>query len=252
MVFFDAFLCVPRVLVGRIPEYFTGLCTLTMAVERYILIIYPFKADQFLRKRNRIAVYSIITTLCFGFSFSEIAAHSLTFGDKTYEPYDYLFQTCYFFPKLGMSHYYSSLATATVFFLIPASICFFLYVRVGRALARKKRKAGRNRVLTFALLLSCMFWIFLWGLAYLVRILDGFPVLRQFMYEVTICLLGWEEGGAAPDALGTNSVWDIIVGVFPLLPTFSAVMNAMCLLVVCKAFWEPLFALCSRIKLCFC
>ena len=35
--------CVPRFLVARVPEIFTGLCTVTLAAERYILVIMPFK-----------------------------------------------------------------------------------------------------------------------------------------------------------------------------------------------------------------
>ncbi len=64
--------CLPRILVSRIPELFTGIFTLGLAIERFILIVFPFDAATLLCRRNRLVAYSIILAITTGLTSFEL------------------------------------------------------------------------------------------------------------------------------------------------------------------------------------
>ena len=151
-------------------------------------------------------------------------------------------RTKYWFPTV-----HASLVATILLYFVPAVLCIGLYARVCHVLLKRRQQASRNKVLTIALLFSCLFWIALWGLAYFLRFSDTY--LPCLIHTLFICLTGHgvEEDGVdvrinSNCPQGINIVWNEVKKANTLLATFSAVLNAACLLIICKKFWQPLIA----------
>ena len=91
--------CLSRILVARIPEHFTGPCTLALAIERYILVCMPFQATTLLTKRKRVIAYMLLLCAMMGLSVFE-----MTFSLGTGRQFD----LCVFFPSGGIYNDYTS------------------------------------------------------------------------------------------------------------------------------------------------
>ena len=252
-------ICIPRLLTSRVPEYFTGLITMSLAVERYILVIMPLKAEQLLSGRNRRIAYTAVTATIFIMLGGEALFRFLQphgrFVDKRHENVP---TACLLFPYESQNYVLSAAVPTLLLYGIPAVVSFLLYLRVGHALLTKKTNARRNQVLTVALLTSCMMWILLWGVAYLMRLCHLY--LRQLMFDLMACLTGWQvlhypDDSTSDDnvydydydydyySYNTNLAWVDVYNASPFLGTTSALMNAVCLLVAVKHFWIPFISL---------
>ncbi len=211
---------------------------MTLAVERFVMVVLPLKASTILTKRNRLVAYFSVTIFSTGLSVAEAVFHVRN-GHSG--------KACEMFPSttlrlwsrnLDGSIAYASLASAVLLYLVPAVVSTGLYARVGIVLLKRRQQASRNKVLTVALLFSCFFWIVLWGMAYFLRFSEIY--FDCALQDLFICLTG--EGIRAAGVSGctpSNQLWDELKKTSTLLATFSAVMNAACLLIVCKKFWEP-------------
>ena len=194
-------------------------------------------------KRHRLVAYSIITSVVLGLSLFEAV---YTFK------YFYRPEFCVFFPKLidqygGAEIAYPRAVSAGCLFCLPALISTALYCKIGFTLLKRKKDAGRNQVLTVALLMSCVFWILISGISYLIRFLDIFA--DCFMVQLMICISGFYQPKAQWHCPGIliNDVWEQVTFLNYLFSTFSALMNSLCLLIVCKPFWESAIALCRAL-----
>ncbi len=216
--------CLPLMLVVRLPEIFTGICSVSLALERYLLV-HPAGAQDLLCRRNRIVAYSIAATLTLLLTLFE-AVYNFVYN---FQPY-----SCMFFPSFGYKEY-SSVVSAVLLYLIPASTSVAIYSKLLRT---------RRDVLTFVLLLNCLFWILLWGVAYTIRFLDSFFACR--MHELMVCLLGFYHPrvGIPGCAHGTliNEFWFQFADLNYLLGTFTALVNSLCLLFICNKSWESVVA----------
>ncbi len=236
-----ALICLPRFLVSRVPEHFTGLCTLTLAVERFILITMPLDAGRLLSKWNRVVAYSVVLGVATSFTVFE-ASYQFSQREllKTVQVENVDNPTCMFFPLMGLERQYLSLVSAICLYAVPAAICIGLYGKVAVVLMKRQRNASRNQVLTVALLLSCMFWVILWALAYAIRFADEF--VPSLMHELFSCFSGFRNKSYSDYIRrvdldkAENAIWYFIPSVTPLLAAFSSLMNAACLLIVCKKF----------------
>ncbi len=73
------------VLVSRIPELFTGICTLGLAAERFILVVLPYDASTLLCKRNRVVVYSIIVAITTALTCVELSFQYISYLESRYQ-----------------------------------------------------------------------------------------------------------------------------------------------------------------------
>ena len=221
-----------------------------IAAERFILVVLPFKAELILCKRNRIIAYVILTIITLGPIVSEISYRVIKIGMLT-------FMDCSMFPPIfsgipiyrSFEHNLPGIVVMICFYCIPGAVSMALYVKVGYQLLRNPRNAGRNRVLTVALLNSCVFWVVSWGLAYLLRYYESFPLIGRFINELGACVFGWYPASVlhTPDLeiihysiMEYSAPVRLVAFTSPALQTFSSLMNAACLLVVCKMFWHPI------------
>ena len=227
-------LCLSRLLVTRIPEHFTGPCTVALAIERFILVCVPFKASTWLSKRNRLLAYSTILTLMITAGVFEIS-YAVTSGRFS--------DLCMFFPNADHEWIeeswekpqYPSVVSAALLYALPAVVSILFYIKVGSRLLRKKNNASRNQIITVALFLSCVCWILLWGAAYFLKFSHYY--LECEMHQLFICLTGW--------AVKSNSCefehwfYHEILEIKLILGSFSALMNSVCMILVVKKFWKP-------------
>ncbi len=158
--------CFPSVLFIRVPEYFTGLLTLVLALERYILVVHPFSANELLTKRNRTVCYSILTLVSVLCCVVDVG---IRINHYEASPKDSIL--CYLSP-LGRnltSANNSALIIGLFTYAIPAVVSLSLYLKVILVLLKKKTNVSRNRVLTLALFSSCVCWILTWALTFFCR-----------------------------------------------------------------------------------
>ena len=229
--------CFPLILFLRVPEYFTGLITLALALERYILIVKPFRASELLTKRNRVISYSILTLT--GITFSVL---DVTVRLPRYAIGEYQIQRCFSGPfgTTDESKAISMLVLTLFFYAIPAVGSLGLYFQVIRVLSKKKTNVSRNRVLTAALFASCVCWVLTWAITILCRLAyrSAFKSpMYKFMEDVLNCLLSRNY------QFGIAYLLDFISTFSQFFHVFGAVLSPFCLLIVCKIFWEPIKAL---------
>ena len=220
--------CYSSFLLTRVPETFTGLRTLVLAVDRFILIVLPLRAAQLLTKKNRIIVYTLLTVPALALTAFE-AVKKLEQDVAYNAPKD----VCLLFPDIELLSFTNiSHATALVFYLTPGVLSLLLYSGVSYVLLKKPTNAGRNKVLTIALLFSCIFWLLSWGLAYWLRFSSYGP--SGLVSDFIKCVAGLVE----PEYVSQEAGLLLSLST-PIIQVFSSLMNALCLLVICKMFWEP-------------
>ena len=119
--------CLPDYLITRIPENFTGLCTLTLALDRFILVVFPFQSEQLLSTRNRLLAYSLLTALTFGITSYELQYYFRRIINSEY------FGRCYHVPNTFFlaSPQKVSFMFAASLYALPAFVSVLLYLRVG-------------------------------------------------------------------------------------------------------------------------
>ena len=133
----------------------TPYCILVIAVERYVMVCWPFRSKKLLTTRNRFFIGVFLTLFVPIYSFLMFACENIYYlADQNY--YDYFYRVCY------KSLFRKNLAHLIVFFIFPAFLTLILYSMVGIRLAKSRANQSRNRDLTVAFLISCALWIILW------------------------------------------------------------------------------------------
>ena len=130
-----------------------------------------------------------------------------------------------------------------ILFVLPAVVSLAIYCKIGRTLLHRTKNASRNQVITFALFLSCICWVVLWGMAYFLRYFSFFFECQ--MHRLLICLTGWMdtrtllETWKISDCQHIHFYFRKLIQFSHLFASFSAAMNAVCIIVVVKNFWKP-------------
>ena len=159
----------------------TGYCVLALAMERFILVCLPFRAEKLLTKNNRVfASIALSLLLLFITVYNQLCS-------RLYSPhYSLLIKapaiakyTCY--PETRSE----ILAKTVLFFVIPASVTSFLYIMIGAKLSKVKTNRNRNSDLTKAFLISCILWILLWFPDQLAKLIKWFPEEHSLVYYTT-------------------------------------------------------------------
>ena len=222
--------CYSSFFLTRIPETFTGLCTLVLALDRFVLIVLPLRSAQLLTRTNRIVVYTLLTVPALALNLFEAAKRSQE--AMTHEVKN---DICLLFPDIELLSFTNiSHATALLFYFTPGLLSLLLYSVVSYVLLNKPTNAGRNKVLTIALMFSCIFWLLSWGVAYWLRFRSQGP--SGLLFDLMKCVVGVHE----EDYYEVNDEVALLISLStPFIQVFSSLMNALCLLVICKMFWEP-------------
>ena len=224
--------CMPRVLVLRLSEYFTGPITLVITVERFLMVVKPHSYEEILSRKNRLILYTTLTLLIVLMTAIDVLIRSdyrLNIIVEGFCSHGFWGRRNYIF--------YSSLATAFVFFFVPAVTSLALYCVTLQRLIKMKTNVARNRVLTVAFFSSCVCWIFLWSISYFLRSMHfhfGRKEIFIFTRDFLTCLFGYEHFAFIETFLFVS------IERAHFLTITSSVMNPFCLLVVCKVFWTPI------------
>ena len=142
------------------------MCTLALAIDRYITVCMASDARRIMTVKVRI-------TMCLGIIFAFITVCSASLLRITYRIVEHDEYSC-------LELIYGTMLTryfvdGILFFLLPALISLLLYIRVGLTLARARgstQTPSRNRNLTIAFIFSCCFWIICWLLTFVTMIVD--------------------------------------------------------------------------------
>ncbi|XP_075251809.1 uncharacterized protein LOC142344164 [Convolutriloba macropyga] len=220
--------CVPLVLYHRINEYVTGICTLILATERFIVYCAPNKVSVLLTPRMRLITYLSSTVFIIAITIFEIV-----FRYKTFNHWQFLNCSYGFVPGFNAS-FYSMIVTGIIFFAIPALVSIFMYIRIFMVLFNAEGRKLRNRIVTIALGTSCLIWVALWSLKYAFQ-------TAHFLFSWHF----WEVHLENPKLAMTVSQ-----DTAQFFPIFSSVTNPFVLLIVCSVFRKPIMDLvcCCRKK----
>ena len=128
------FYCVVTELSVSGPMYTTALSMVTYAIQRFILVKLPFLAQTFLTERYYKTIGSLASMLSTTLMIASIAVTWKTKGNS--DSY-----SC-----VGSSFYDSDKVRAyiegTIFFVLPAFICIFLYIPTGVQLWKTRSNQG--------------------------------------------------------------------------------------------------------------
>ena len=139
---------------SKLNYYSTSFCMVVIALERYILICQPFAANTFLAKRNRIKVAITLTTFIVIVSLHHFFCAWGRFATKLTR---FRAEICFFSQK----EIFLIIFTLS-FYIIPALVTLMLFIPVGIRLRKTKFHQSRNRDLTYAFVLSYIFWVIFW------------------------------------------------------------------------------------------
>ena len=124
----------PLVLYHRVNEYVTGICTLILASERFIVYCKPDKVDTYLTRTKRKVIYSVATVVIIALTIFEIS-----YRFKTFHHWQY-FNCSYGFLEGEIQSFYSMIATGIIFFAVPAVISIVMYICIFVVLFRAQSR----------------------------------------------------------------------------------------------------------------
>ena len=131
--------CFIHTLAMNGPMYSTGFAMIAMATQRFILVKYPFTAQQILSKRFNIVIGAICTVLPSALiTLAFVVPRSFRSDCREMSFYN--------------NRTVRAIADPIIFYLAPVIICLRLYISVGVGLWKKETQVTRNRALTI------LFW----------------------------------------------------------------------------------------------
>ncbi len=211
-------MCLPVLMYHRVNECVTGMCTLVLAAERYIVFCQPQNIERFLSKTNRKVIYTIMTIVILCVTCFEATLQMFNF-------YFFWHSDCMYGALPGFyGQLLSTVLSAILFYVIPAIASVTMYALIIKNLLQIQTQRSRNMIVTFALACSCLLWAILWGLKYVFQLVQ-FITWQFFDYE-------WFYENPTAALIVSNQT-------AKFFPVFSSVTNPFVLLIVCKVFREP-------------
>ena len=209
--------------------YSTGLCIALIAIERYVLICWPFHAKQVLTKKNKV-MGSVGLTIT-------IIAASLRYFVCWTRPSEETFRSFLLslYPYLCLSGKREALLDIIIFFVIPALSTIFMYLCVGLKLRKAISNQERNRDLTIAFFLSCVSWVVLW----LPKMIS--ETLQIFRVQSMVSLFNGELSNV-------NMVVEVLMFVDSPLFLLNPFINPIIFIFVCRDFQKPMKKLWGKLR----
>ena len=210
---YGTIVCFIHTLAMNGPMYSTGFAMIAMATQRFILVKYPFTAQQILSKRFYIVIGAICTVLPSALiTLAFVVPRSFRSDCREMSFYN--------------NRTVRAIADPIIFYLAPVIICLRLYISVGVDLWKKETQVTRNRELTILFLASCITWIVLW-----------FPTFLFLLFFQSVEWFEYYNGGI---------FWLFLMNCHtPLFHLFSAV-NPIIFILCYKYSQSPLKAIFAR------
>ena len=202
----------------------TGLCLLTMTIERFIFICHPTEAETLLSKSRHM-------TLCGSALLLILLGSSMNYLQRSLQ--NELFYRLQRFALVAILKVFDVI----VFLIIPTAVCVFLFIKIAVALKSMMPNVDRNKQLIRALATSYFFWIILWSPNIIFDTVATFNYFSWFENSVRIHL-----GVYLPQAKRHINFWRSLLGGLRLL--YSAVIPVV-FVILLQALQEPLIRLFS-------
>ena len=135
---------------------------LAVAIERFYMVCKPFdvNSQQFTKMKKTISILITILPVVFlAPEFAFVIFRSIPFQ---YGIWDGLNRSSCEFGLLEINRRIRWIVNSIIFFFIPATACFVLYIKVVIELRKMLTQVERNRELTILFMISCFAWIVCW------------------------------------------------------------------------------------------
>ena len=122
-----------------------------------------------------------------------------------------------------------------IFFFIPAIIACCLYVNIGMKLRNSLSNRERNKSLTIAFGVTCIFWVLFWSIEFTFEITDSMTYI--FLSEDNKF-----------QKLGQYPIWVVFQIVRYEFRMLYSLINPIIFIFVCRPFQEPILNIIKRLK----
>ena len=155
-------LCICVFLFTLVNKYTTPFTMLAVAIERYYRVCKPFDVNSQRFEKVEKIITIIITVLPVVFLTPELAFIIYQSVPFQHGIWDGLNRSSCEFGLLEINRRIRWIVNSVIFFFIPATACFVLYIKVVIELRKMLTQVERNRELTILFMISCFAWIVCW------------------------------------------------------------------------------------------